>query len=576
MDDKRGQRISGGEILLEQLLLQGVDTIFGYPGGAIMPVYDKLYDYLDRLRHILVRHEQGAIHAAQGYARVKGEPGFVLVTSGPGATNVLTGVADAMIDSTPVVVVAGQVSSSLLGTDAFQETDLIGMTTPITKWSYQIRRPEDVAWAVSRAFYIAGSGRPGPVVLDFTKDAQTGLAEFVPQHCSFIRSYVPEPLPSEEVLQQAAEMIDAAKKPLVVYGQGILLSGAEKELEAFLDKGDIPAGSTLLGLSALDSSNPHFMGMLGMHGNLAPNIMTQECDLLIAVGMRFDDRVTGRLDTYAHNAKIIHIDIDSSEIGKNVPVDLGILGDAKKVLERLTALIAPHKHREWAMESILCNAVEKHKVVDPEIHPEEGPLNPGEVIAAVSQACKGDAVILTDVGQNQMLAARYSKFVRTRSFISSGGLGTMGFGLPAAIGAKTGAPDRTVIAFIGDGGLQMTLQELGTIMQERTGVKIVLLDNNWLGNVRMWQELFFQERYSCTRLLNPDFEAIAKAYGIASVDVRSREELAPAIERMLSDDAPFILHAHVREESLVFPMIPPGRSVDEIMLNNHDWFAYGD
>ena len=576
MSDKQGQRISGAEILLEQLLLQGVDTIFGYPGGAIMPVYDKLYDYLDRLRHILVRHEQGAIHAAQGYARVKGVPGFVMVTSGPGATNVITGVADAMIDSTPVVVVAGQVSSSLLGTDAFQETDLIGMTTPITKWSYQIRRPEDVAWAVSRAFYIAGSGRPGPVVLDFTKDAQTGLAEFVPSHCKFIRSYVACPDPSEDDLKKAAEMIAAAKKPFVVYGQGILLSGAEKELAAFLDKGDLPAGSTLLGLSALPSDDPHFRGMLGMHGNLAPNIMTQECDLLIAVGMRFDDRVTGKLETYARNAKIIHIDIDPSEIGKNVPVDLGILGDAKKVLGRLTELMEKRTCPEWAMEPILCNAVEKHKVIDPEIHPEAGPLNPGEVIAAVADACKGDAVILTDVGQNQMLAARYSRFCRSRSFISSGGLGTMGFGLPAAIGAKIAAPERTVIAFIGDGGLQMTLQELGTIMQEGTGVKIVLLNNNWLGNVRMWQELFFHERYSCTRMVNPDFKGIADAFGIPCVNVETREELPGAIDQMLSGEGPFILNAHVREESMVFPMIPPGRSVDEIMLNNKDWFEYGD
>ena len=576
MSDKQGQSISGGEILLEQLLIQGVDTIFGYPGGAIMPVYDCLYDYQDQLRHILVRHEQGAIHAAQGYARTKGVPGFVMVTSGPGATNVITGVADAMIDSTPVVVVAGQVSTGLLGSDAFQETDLIGMTTPITKWSYQIRRPEDVAWAVSRAFYIAASGRPGPVVLDFTKDAQIGKAEFEPCHCDFIRSYIARPKPAEEAIRQAAEWIDAASKPLVVYGQGILHSGAEKALEAFLDKGDLPAGSTLLGLSALPSDNPHYMGMLGMHGNLAPNIMTQECDLLIAVGMRFDDRVTGNLASYARKAKIIHIDIDPAEIGKNVPVDLGILGDAKEVLTRLTEAIQPRRCPEWAMEPILCNAVEKHKVIDPEIHPESGPLNPGEVIAAVAERCRGEAVILTDVGQNQMLAARYSRFARSRSFISSGGLGTMGFGLPAAIGAKIAAPDRTVIAFLGDGGIQMTLQELGTIMQEGTGVKIVLLNNNWLGNVRMWQELFFRKRYSFTRMMNPDFHGIAEAYGIPCLNVESREELGPAIERMLADDKPFILNAHVREESMVFPMIPPGKSVDEIMLNAHDWFEYGD
>ncbi len=576
MSHQPGQIISGGDILLEQLLYQGVDTIFGYPGGAIMPVYDRLYDYQDRLRHILVRHEQGAIHAAQGYARVKGVPGFVMVTSGPGATNVITGVADAMIDSTPVVVVAGQVSSHLLGTDAFQETDLIGMTTPITKWSYQIRRAEDVAWAVARAFYIAGSGRPGPVVLDFTRDAQIGLAEFMPQRCDFIRSYVPDPEPNESLLKKAADMIGAARKPFVVFGQGILLSGAEKELEAFLDKGDIPAGSTLLGLSALPSDNPHFMGMLGMHGNLAPNIMTQECDLLIAVGMRFDDRVTGNLQTYARNAKIIHVDLDASEIGKNVPVDLGILGDAKKVLRRLTELIAPRRSPDWAMEPILCNAVEKHKVIDPEIHPESGMINPGEVVAEIAQASRGEAVIVTDVGQNQMLAARYSRFKQSHSFITSGGLGTMGFGLPAAIGAKVGAPDRPVVAIIGDGGFQMTLQELGTIMQEGTGVKIVILNNCWLGNVRMWQELFFRQRYSFTKMNNPDFRMIAAAFGIPCINVETREELLPAIEKMLSDDNPFILNVHVREESLVFPMIPPGKSVDEIMLNANDWFEYGD
>lgn len=576
MSHQPGQIISGGDILLEQLLYQGVDTIFGYPGGAIMPVYDRLYDYQDRLRHILVRHEQGAIHAAQGYARVKGVPGFVMVTSGPGATNVITGVADAMIDSTPVVVVAGQVSSHLLGTDAFQETDLIGMTTPITKWSYQIRRAEDVAWAVARAFFIAGSGRPGPVVLDFTRDAQIGLAEFMPHRCDFIRSYVPDPEPDESLLKKAADMIGAARKPFVVFGQGILLSGAEKELESFLDKGDIPAGSTLLGLSALPSDNPHFMGMLGMHGNLAPNIMTQECDLLIAVGMRFDDRVTGNLQTYAHNAKIIHIDLDASEIGKNVPVDLGILGDAKKVLRRLTELIAPRRSPDWAMEPILCNAVEKHKVIDPEIHPESGMINPGEVVAEIAQACKGEAVIVTDVGQNQMLAARYSRFKQSHSFITSGGLGTMGFGLPAAIGAKVGAPDRPVIAIIGDGGFQMTLQELGTIMQEGTGVKIVILNNCWLGNVRMWQELFFRQRYSFTKMNNPDFRMIAAAFGIPCINVETREELLPAIEKMLSDDNPFILNVHVREESMVFPMIPPGKSVDQIMLNANDWFEYGD
>ena len=575
MEDKKGKIISGGEILLEQLLVQGVETVFGYPGGAIMPVYDKLYGYLDRLHHVLVRHEQGAIHAAQGYARVKGKPGFVVVTSGPGATNVITGVADAMIDSTPVVVVAGQVTSGLLGTDAFQETDLIGMTTPITKWSYQIRRAEDVAWAVSRAFYIAASGRPGPVVLDFTRDAQIGLAEFEPCHCDFIRSYVPDPEVPQADIEKAAAMINAAERPFVVYGQGILLSGAEKELGEFLDKGDIPAGSTLLGLSALPSDNPHFKGMLGMHGSIASNIMTCECDLLVAVGMRFDDRVTGKLEKYAAQAKIIHIDIDASEIGKNIPVDLGIIGDAKQVLARLTPLLEKRERSAWEHRNEACDAVERKCVCAPEIAPADGPVNPGEVIAAVAQATNGDAVIVTDVGQNQMLAARYSRFDRTRSFISSGGLGTMGFGLPAAIGAKIAAPERTVCLFVGDGGIQMTVQELGTIMQEKVGVKIVLLNNNWLGNVRMWQELFFGSRYSCTRLLNPDFAVLASAYGIRCENVESREELAPAIARMLADDAPCILNVHVREESMVFPMIPPGKELDQIMLNTKDWYDYG-
>ena len=576
MEDKTGKVITGAEILLESLMNQGVDTVFGYPGGQIIPVYDKLYDYRDDLRHILVRHEQGAIHAAQGYARVKGTPGTVIVTSGPGATNVITGVADALIDSTPVVVIAGQVPNAALGTDAFQETDLIGLTTPITKWSHQIRRAEDIAWAVARAFYIAGTGRPGPVVLDLTKDAQVGMAEYQPVKCNFIRSYVEVPKPSDEAIGEAVKMIDAAEKPFVVYGQGITISGAEKALDAFLEKGDIPAGSTLLGLSALDSDNPHYVGMVGMHGNLTPNVMTQECDLLIAVGMRFDDRVTGTVNTYAKQAKIIHIDIDASEIGKNVPVDLGLLGDAREVLETLTAKIKSRKGRGWQMERIMCDAVEKHKVIDPEIHPEEGEINPGEVIAAVAEACKGEAIVVTDVGQNQMLAARYSRFKEGRSMITSGGLGTMGFGLPAAIGAKIAAPQRKVCLFVGDGGIQMTVQELGTILQEGTGVKIVLLNNNWLGNVRQWQELFFHERYSATRMVNPDFSMIAEAYGIGCATVEERSQLQEGIDRMLADDRPFILNVHVREESMVFPMVPPGKSVDQIMLNSKDWFDYGN
>ncbi len=537
-----------------------------------MPVYDRLMDYGDSLRHILARHEQGAIHAAQGYARAKGAPGCVIVTSGPGATNVITGVDDAMVDSTPVVVIAGQVPVSLLGTDAFQETDLIGLTTPITKWSYQIRRPEDIAWAVARAFYIAGTGRPGPVVLDFTKDAQIGLAEYVPAECSFIRSYNPHPVPSEEMIDRAAKMIDESRKPFCVYGQGIVLSGAEKELAAFLEKGNIKAGSTLLGLSALPSDHPNYVGMLGMHGNVTGNILTQECDLLIAVGMRFSDRVTGKLSTYASKARIIHIDIDPTEIGKNIPVELGILSDAKVALSRLTEKITARKSDEWGMEHIMCRAVEQHRVIDPELHSEDAELHPGEVVDAVASATGGNAIVVTDVGQNQMIAARYSKFTSTRSFITSGGLGTMGFGLPAAVGAKIGTPGKTVVLFVGDGGLQMTEQEFGTIKQEGTGVKIVLLNNNWLGNVRMWQELFFKKRYSFTRMVNPDFKMLADAYGIDCMNVETREELKEGIGRMLSDDKPFLLNVHVQENSMVFPMIAPGKSIDEIMLNEKDFF----
>ena len=574
-DTPNGWMLKGSQILLESLINQGVDTIFGYPGGSIMPVYDALYDYTDRLRHILVRHEQGAIHAAQGFARVKNFPGTVIVTSGPGATNVITGVADAMIDSTPVVVIAGQVASAALGTDAFQETDLIGMTTPISKWAYQIRRPKDIAWAVARAYYIAASGRPGPVVLDFTKDAQIGMAEYVRKNCSFIRSYVPIPEPTESSLAEAAAMIDAARKPFVVYGHGIILSGAEKELAGFLDKGNIPAGSTMLGLSALDSDNPHYTGMLGMHGSLASNVLTQECDLLIAVGMRFDDRVTGTIATYAKQAKVIHIDIDASEIGKNIPVDLGILGDAREVLAELTRRISAGSPRDWDGEIASCEAVEKEKVIDPEVHPASGLIRPGEVISAVADACGGSAVVVTDVGQNQLFASRYSRFKQSRSMITSGGLGTMGFGLPAAIGAKVAAPDRHVCLFVGDGGIQMTVQELGTIMQEGIGVKIILLSNNWLGNVRQWQELFFDGRYSFTRMMNPDYETLAAAYGITCVSLEDRSEMPAAIERMFADDRPFILNVHVAEADNVFPMIPPGKSVGEIMLNDKDWFVYG-
>lgn len=568
-------RINGSEALLKCLVDEGADTIFGYPGGQIMPVYDKLVDYSDKLRHILVRHEQGAIHAAQGYARATGKTGVVLVTSGPGATNVITGIMDAKVDSTPIVVIAGQVSNSALGTDAFQEADLIGMTGTITKWNYQVRDAKDMAWAVSRAFYIARNGRPGPVVLDVTKDAQLSMVDFEFKKCGFIRSYNPYPKPSEEAIAKAAMLLNEAERPFVVFGQGITLSGAEKELKEFLHKGDIPAGSTLLGLSALPTDDPLFTGMIGMHGYIAPNIKTNECDVLVAVGMRFDDRVTGTVQSYARQAKIIHIDIDPCEVGKIIPVDVGIIGDAKAVLRELTAKIARHDHKEWIASFENCLEVEKEKVIYPEVHPKEGWIKMGEVVDAVAEATKGNAVVVTDVGQNQMIAARYSKFTGGRSFISSGGLGTMGFGLPAAIGAKIGAAEKTVCLFVGDGGIQMTIEELGTIMQEKTGVKIFILNNNWLGNVRQWQELFFNKRYSQTRMQNPDYGAIASAYGIRCAIVEKREDLAGAVEEMLSDDAPAILDIHVEEEDNVMPMVAPGKPITNIMLNGKEIYEYG-
>ena len=554
------------------LVAEGVDTVFGYPGGQIMPVYDSLCDFGDRIRHVLVRHEQGAIHAAQGYARVKGTPGVVIVTSGPGATNVITGVADAMTDSTPVVVITGQVATAALGTDAFQEADVIGLTAPISKWNWQIRSADEVAWAVARAFYIAGTGRPGPVVLDFTRDAQVGMTDFHFEPCRFIRSYIPEPTPSELSIKQAVALLDAAERPLVVFGQGITLSHAEDRLRAFLEKGDIPAGSTLLGLSALPSDFPLYQGMIGMHGNVAPNVKTGECDVLVAIGMRFDDRVTGTVSTYARQAKVIHIDIDKSEIGKIIPVEVGIRGDAGKVLAILTERMQARKHPEWVAGFAACRAVEEEKVIGPEVRPGSGLLRMGEVVDGVSRVTEGKAVIVTDVGQNQMMAARYSRFAAGRSFLSSGGLGTMGFGLPAAIGAKIAAPERPVCLFVGDGGIQMTLQEFGTILQEQVGVKIVLLNNNWLGNVRQWQELFYGQRYSQTRMLNPDYSLIAAAYGIRYRAVERREDLAEALQELFSDDRPALLDVHVLENGNVMPMVPPGRGIDEILLSENQWY----
>lgn len=565
-------QISGAAALWKSLMEEGVDTVFGYPGGQIMPVYDSLCDFEQDIRHILVRHEQGAVHAAQGYARIKGQPGVVIVTSGPGATNVVTGIVDALTDSTPLVVVTGQVSSAALGTDAFQEADVTGLTGPISKWNYQIRRAEDVAWAVARAFYIARTGRPGPVVLDFTKDAQVGLTDFHYEKCDYIRSYIPEPKISDLCIRQAVDLLDRAERPLVVFGQGVILSGAEQALKDFLTKGDIPAGSTLLGLSSLSSDFPLYQGMIGMHGNVAPNIMTNQCDLLIAVGMRFDDRVTGTVNTYATQAHVIHIDIDPSEIGKIIPVTVGIKGDARKVLSLLTEKMQARKHPQWLEGFKRCREVEQEKVIRPELHPAKGDIHMGEVVDAVSRLSDEKAIVVTDVGQNQMIAARYSRFSQTRSFLSSGGLGTMGFGIPAAMGAKIAAPDRPVCLFVGDGGIQMTLQEFGTIMQENIGVKIFLLNNNWLGNVRQWQELFFGKRYSQTRMLNPDYRLIAQAYGIRCIVVNRREELEDAVRESLADNAPVLVDIHVMQESNVMPMIPPGKGINQIMLSENEWY----
>ncbi len=560
------QKITGSEALLKALIAEGVDTIFGYPGGQAIPIYDSLYDYRDQLKHVLVRHEQGATHAAQGYARVSGKVGVTLVTSGPGATNTITGIADALMDSTPMVVIAGQVPSPLLGTDAFQEVDVIGITQPITKWAYQIRKPEEIAWAVSRAFYIASTGRPGPVVLDLAKDAQVGWVDFAYEKVDYIRSYQPEPEIKPERIAEAAALINAAQKPFCLVGQGVILGGAEAELMAFLTKNDIPAGSTTLGLSALPSDFPLHKGMLGMHGNVGPNRKTNECDVLIAIGMRFDDRVTGDLNTYAKQAKVIHLDIDNSEIGKNVPVAVKVLGNAKKTIPMLTALLEERKRAEWNAAFEPDAREENEKVIEKELYPAEGMLKMGEVVRKVSEATGNDAVLVTDVGQNQMMGVRYFKYKRTRSVVTSGGLGTMGFGLPAALGAKFGAPDRTVCFFTGDGGLQMTIQELGTIMQEKLNVKIIVLNNNFLGMVRQWQELFFHERYSSTPMENPDFVAIAKAYGIASRAVDKREELDEAIADMLHHDGAYLLVAQVEPCGMVYPMVPAGASVTNMIL----------
>ena len=560
------EKISGAEALIKSLIAEKTEYIFGYPGGAIMPVFDVLYDYRDKLKHILVRHEQGATHAAQGYARVSGKTGVVMVTSGPAATNIITGLSDAMMDSTPLIVITGQVASPLLGSDAFQETDVVGITQPVTKWSYQIRHSEEIAWAVARAFYIAGNGRPGPVVLDIAKDAQTGMTEFDYKPCQFIRSYNPYPDIQPGEIEEAARLINQSRKPFILAGQGVVISHAEKELSELAEKADIPVGCTLLGLSAMPTGHPLYKGMLGMHGSIAANIKTNECDLLIAIGMRFDDRVTGDLKQYARQAKVIHIDIDPSEFNKNVKCDVSVLGDARAVLQKLNEKIAPAEHSEWIESFSVCEKVEKEKVIEPEIHPRKPLMNMGEVARKVSEATGNDSILVTDVGQNQMLSARYYRFKRSRSIVTSGGLGTMGFGLPAAIGATFGAPERTVCVFMGDGGLQMNLQELGTVMEQKAPVKIICLNNNFLGNVRQWQAMFFNRRYSFTPMLNPDYMKIASAYEIPSKRVFSREELADAIREMLATDGPFLLEACVVEEGNVLPMTPPGGSVNQMLL----------
>ncbi len=558
---------------MRSLIAEGVDLVFGYPGGAIMPVYDKLYDYTSQLRHILVRHEQGAIHAAEGYARITNRPGVVIVTSGPGVANVITGLSDAMMDSTPVVVISGQVNSKFLGSDAFQETDVVGITQPITKWALQVRRAADIPAAVARAFYIASTGRPGPVVLDIAKDAQTGELEWKHEKLRFIRSYNPRPKISPADIVHAAHIINAAQRPMILAGHGVMISGAEKELLALAQKADIPVATTLLGLSTIPSDHPLNKGMLGMHGNIGPNFQTNKADVILAVGMRFDDRVTCDIDRYAPNATIIHIDIDSSEFNRNVRVDATIHGDARDALLALTPLIEPAKHTKWNEQFDRCNQVERDTVMRAELR-HDGKITMGEVAASLAEATNNQAVLVTDVGQNQMMGARYFRYTMPRSIITSGGSGTMGFGLPAAIGAKMGAPERTVVYFGGDGGFQMTIEELGTIMQYGTAVKMVVLDNSYLGNVRQWQELFFNGRYSQTPLLNPDFVAVAKAYGIPGERVEERAFLPAAISRMLSHDGPYLLVVAIEEMDNVFPMIPIGASVEEILLNKTEKFTY--
>ena len=558
-------RISGSEAVIRSFLAEEVDTIFGYPGGAIIPVYDALYDYRDKINHILVRHEQCAIHAAQGYARASGRTGVCIVTSGPGATNTVTGLADALLDSTPVVLISGQVGSTLLGTDAFQEINFLEITQSVTKWNCQVKRAEDIPAAIAKAFYIASSGRPGPVVVDITKDAQAGMMNFDYKPINFIRSYQPYADIEESQILEAARLINLSRKPMALVGQGVILGGAEQELKAFLEKSGIPAAATLLGLSALPSDHPQYVGMLGMHGNYAPNIKNRDCDLLIAIGMRFDDRVTGDPSKFGINAKIIHLEIDPAEINKLVYADVAVLGDVKQSLPMLTEKISQRDHTAWLEEFHACYNIEREDIIEPAIERKGAHLRMGEVVDAVAQKFD-DAILVTDVGQQQMFASRYFRFKQTRSIITSGGLGTMGFGLPAAIGAKIGAPNREVCLFVGDGGLQMTLQELGTIFQSEVGVKIILMNNGFLGMVRQWQELFYDKRYSFTELTNPDFELIAKANHIPYRCVERHEELDDAISEMQQSNGAFLLEVRVEREENVFPMVPAGQPVENIRL----------
>lgn len=558
-------KITGSEAVLLSLIEEGAEYIFGYPGGAIMPVYDAMMAQ-QNIKHILTRHEQGAVHAAQGYARVSGKVGVCMATSGPGATNLITGIADAMIDSTPVVCITGQVTSPLLGTDAFQETDVVGISMPVTKWNYLITKPEEIPWVIAQAFYISRTGRPGPVLIDITKDAQFGEFEFSYKKCSNIRSYTPKPKFDVDKIKEAAELINQAKKPYILFGQGVILGNAEQEFKEFLEKSGIPAAWTILGVSALPTDHPQNMGMLGMHGNYATNILSNECDVLIAIGMRFDDRVTGNLNSYLKQAKVIHLEIDPAEVDKNVKADIPVIGDVKDTLPLLTKAIENKDHSAWIGEFKKLYQLEYDKVIKKDLFPEKEGLTPGEVIRMINERTNGNAIFVTDVGQHQMFASRYCKFSNTRSFVTSGGLGTMGFGLPAAFGAKMGVPDKEVILFVGDGGYQMTIQELGTINQTEAAVKVVIMNNKFLGMVRQWQELFFDKRYSHTHMVNPDFIKIAEGYGISGKKVLTRPELGSAIEEMINHKGPFVLEVSIEKENNVFPMVPTGASVSDVML----------